>query len=85
MNNFSQSYEQILKTLREIEPNINFLNQIRILKLSDIELISVALTAEYLSIGSKYQLFRKLPDCLSNRIERSVYNRRRRKLFPYIE
>jgi hypothetical protein len=26
-----------------------------------------------------------LPACLSNRIERSVYNRRRRKLFPYIE
>jgi hypothetical protein len=85
MNNFSQSYEQILKTLREIEPNINFLNQIRIPKLSDIELISVALTSEYLSIGSEYQLFRKLPACLSNRIERSVYNRRRRKLFPYIE
>lgn len=50
MNNFSESYGQILKTLKEIEPNVNFLNQIRTPKLSDIELIAVALTAEYLSI-----------------------------------
>ena len=85
MNNFIESYGQILKTLEEIEPNINFLNQIRVPKLSDIELISVALTAEYLSIDSEYQLFRKLPDCLSSKIERSVYNRRRRRLFPFIE
>ena len=50
MNNFIESYGQILKTLEEIEPNINFLNQIRVPKLSDIELISVALTAEYLTV-----------------------------------
>jgi len=85
MNNFIESYGQILKTLKEVEPNINFLNQIRVPKLSDIELVSVALTAEYLSIDSEHQLFRKLPCYLSERIERSVYNRRRRRLFPYIE
>lgn len=85
MNNFSESYGQILKTLKEIEPNVNFLNQIRAPKLSDIELIAVALTAEYLSIDSEYQLFRKLPNNLSDRIERSVYNRRKRRLFAYIE
>lgn len=85
MNNFSESYKQILKTLIEIESNMNLLNQIRIPKLSDIELISVALTAEYLSIDSEYQLFRKLPVSLFNRIERSVYNRRKRRLFPFIE
>ena len=85
MNNFTESYGQILKTLKEIEPNINFLNQIRMPKLSDIELISVALTAEYLSIDSEHQLFRKLPAHLSDRIERSVYNRRKRRLFSFIE
>jgi hypothetical protein len=50
MNNFIESYGQILKTLKEVEPNINFLNQIRVPKLSDIELVSVALTAEYLRV-----------------------------------
>lgn len=85
MNNFTESYEQILKTLKEIEPKSNFLNQIRTPKLSDIELISVAFTAEYLSIDSEHQLFKKLPVILSERIERSVYNRKKRRLFDYIE
>ncbi len=39
------------------------------------------MTADSLSIDSEYQLFRVLPTSLSSRIERSVYNCRRRKLF----
>ena len=38
-----------------------------------------------MGIDSERDLFRRLPDCLSTRIERSVYNRRRRKLFAFIE
>ena len=85
MNNFRESYEQILKVLKSVEKKASFLKQVRQPKLSDIELISVALTAEYLSIDSEYQLFRKLPKNLASRIERSVFNRRKRKLFPFIE
>lgn len=81
MNNFIRNYRKILKTLRQVEPKMNFLNQIRKPKLSDIELIAIDLTSEYMSIDSEYQLFRVLPSCLSNKIERSVYNRRKRKLF----
>ena len=81
MNNFSANYEKILYILQHVEQKKNFLSQIRIPKLSDIELISLDITAEYLSIDSEYQLFRKLPFELSALIERSVYNRRRRKLF----
>ena len=43
------------------------------------------LTSEYLGIDSEYDLFRRLPQTLNSKIERSVYNRRRRKLFSYIE
>lgn len=68
-----------------MEKKTSFLKQVRQPKLSDIELISIALTAEYLSIDSEYQLFRKLPKNLASRIERSVFNRRKRKLFPFIE
>jgi hypothetical protein len=81
MNNFATKYEKILEILKGIETKSNFLNQIRRPRLSDIELIAIDLTAEWLSIDSEYQLFRTLPTFLSSKIERSVYNRRRRKLF----
>ena len=85
MNNFSANYVKILDILKQVEEKRNFLNQIRISKLSDIELIAMDITAEYMSIDSEYQLFRKLPIELSSQIERSVYNRRKRKLFYHRE
>ena len=39
------------------------------------------LTSEYMGIDSECQLFRELPDSLNKKIDRSVYNRRKRKLF----
>lgn len=83
MNNFLRNYRKILETLQLVESKMNFLNQIRKPKLSDIELIAIDLTSEYMSIDSEYQLFRTLPLDLSSKIERSVYNRRKRKLFFY--
>lgn len=81
MNNFIRNYRKVLKILQRVETKMNFLHQIRKPKLSDIELIAIDLTAEYMSIDSEYQLFRILPCCLSDKIERSVYNRRKRKFF----
>ncbi|MDR2385469.1 MAG: IS982 family transposase [Tannerella sp.] len=81
MNNFAANYEKILETLQQIADKMNFLNQKRKPRLSDIELISIDLTSEYMGIDSEYQLFRVLPTFLSVRIERSVYNRRKRGLF----
>jgi len=81
MNNFLTKYEKILEILKQFETKSNFLNQIRRPRLSDIELIALDITAESLSIDSEYQLFRTLPSTLSSKIERSVYNRRRRRLF----
>jgi Transposase DDE domain. len=85
MNNFSANYRKILETLKQVEDKMNFLNQIRKPKLSDIELIAIDLTSEYMSIDSEYQLFRALPSYLYSKIERSVYNRRKRKLFFHRE
>ncbi len=39
------------------------------------------LTAEYISIDSECQLFREILIDLKSKIERSVYNRKKRKLF----
>jgi hypothetical protein len=47
--------------------------------MSDLELIAVDLTAEYMSIDSERQLFRILPKKITTCIERSVYNKRRRE------
>ncbi|SBW01724.1 transposase [uncultured Dysgonomonas sp.] len=85
MSYFTANYEKILEVLQQVESKMNFLNQKRKPKLSDIELIAIDLTSEYMSIDSEYQLFRVLPSELSCKIERSVYNRRRRKLFYYRE
>ena len=85
MNNFRANYEKILEVLRSITEKEQFLRQNRKPKLKDIELIAINLTSEYMSIDSECQLFRVLPTTLKERIERSVYNRRKRKLFFAIE
>lgn len=85
MHNFKANYELILKVLKQISKDTLLPYQRRKPSLSDIEVVSINLTAEYLGIDSESDLFRKLPPELSSYIERSVYNRRRRRLFPYLE
>jgi hypothetical protein len=85
MNDFRANYDKILEVLRVITEKESFLTQIRKPKLTDIELIAMNLTAEYLSIDSECQLFRIIPNSLKTKIDRSVYNRRKRRLFNSIE
>ncbi len=85
MNNFKANYNKILEVLKLITEQEQFLKQKRKPKLKDIELIAMNLTAEYMSIDSECQLFREISIDLKNKIERSVYNRRKRKLFFAIE
>ncbi len=85
MSNLHDSYTKILSLLHDIEPNIYFLNQKRKPKLNDIELIALNLAAECLGIDSERYLFTLLPTPLKLKIERTVYNRRRRKLAFKIE
>lgn len=85
MHNFQTNYDKILKVLKELDCKMDYLHQIRKPKLRDKELIAIDLTSEFMSIDSECQLFRILPTDLSCKIERSVYNRRRRKLFSFRE
>lgn len=80
MNNLNADYERILEVLRKISKDQLLPYQRRKPKLSDLELISLSLTAEFMGIDSENDLFRKLPELICTKIERSVYNRRRRKL-----
>jgi hypothetical protein len=58
MNNLIQNYEIILKELKNTCGHIESKHQIRIPKLSDLELVALNITAEYMSIHSELQLFR---------------------------
>lgn len=80
MNNLYANYERILEVLRKISEDTLLAYQRRTPQLKDLEVISLVLTAEFMGIDSENHLFRQLPDALRSKIERSVYNRRKRKL-----
>lgn len=86
MSNLEASYKLILIELRKIAEFENMSFKPIKPKLSDIELISLMILAEFKSIDSEHQLFRDIKGFeIASRIERSVYNRRKRKLFPFME
>lgn len=85
MNNLDANHKRILEILRKISKDQLLAHQRRQPRLSDLELISLSLTAEFMGIDSENDLFRKLPKALSLKIERSVYNRRRRKLIDHLD
>jgi len=73
MNNLIQNYKIILKELTITCKHITTQKQIRTPKMSDLELIALNITAEYMSINSELQLFRCISGTdLDGRIERSV-------------
>lgn len=85
MNNLSAIYERILEVLQNLSEHQLLPYQRRRPKLSDLDLVSISLTAEYLGIDSENDLFRKLPKSITAKIERSVYNRRRRRLANHLD
>ena len=55
-------------------------------KMSDLEVVALSLTAEFMSIDSENSLFKQISSGLiPNLIERSQFNKRRRKLFLFSE
>ena len=75
-----------MNNLKATCTDIGSFNQIRTPKLQNIELVAINLTAEYMSINTELQSFKSLQGAyLEPMIERSVYNKRRRKLFGYTE
>lgn len=86
MHNLVESYNLILNELKKITGKTNFYFKPIKPRLSDLELIALSVYAEMSSVDSERQLFRNLKGTfLENKITRSVYNRRRRKLFPFME
>ncbi|WP_159638865.1 IS982 family transposase [Sphingobacterium composti Ten et al. 2007 non Yoo et al. 2007] len=80
MNNLYANYEIILEVLRKISSATLLTYQRRKLQLKGLEVVSLVLTAEFMGIDSENYLFKQLPASIYKKIERSDYNRRKRKL-----
>jgi hypothetical protein len=86
MHNLLQNYEFILKNLLALNINENAYFKPIKPKVTDLEIVALNIAAEHLSIDSEYQIFRELKGTyLYGQIERSVYNKRKRKLFDWME
>jgi hypothetical protein len=94
MHNIKINFDKILQTIKSLDLNdFDENGNIKRVgpkpKFSDLEVISLNLTAEYMSIDSENLLFKKLNSCHKDDfpllIDRTQYNRRKKHLFYYMD
>ena len=87
MTNIVKNYLRVLEVISSLNCELDFKSGIgRKQKMSDLEVIALSLTAEFMSIDSENSLFKQLlPGEIPNLIERSQFNKRRKKLFLFSE
>lgn len=87
MSNIAINYFKILEVLSSL--NLEAENQSKVgrpKKMSDLEVIALSLTAEYMSIDSENNLFENIDSSnIENLLERSQFNKRRKTLFKFNE
>ena len=94
MHNIKCNFHKIYQTIKSLQIDL-FDNNGNLKKpgnkpqFSDLEVISLTLTAEYMSLDSENWLFNKLKadyaDEFPGLIDRTRFNRRKRQLFPVLE
>ena len=87
MSNIVKKYLRVLEVISSLNCELEFKSGIgRKQKMSDLEVVALSLTAEFMSIDSENSLFKEIStEQIPNLIERSQYNKRRRKLFLFSE
>lgn len=82
-----KNYSRILEIVGSLNFDLSWKRKVgRKSKMSDIEIVALSLTAEFMSIDSENSLFNQISTAeISNLIERSQFNKRRRKLFFVVE
>jgi hypothetical protein len=94
MHNIKSNFDKIYQTIKSLDTGLfnsdgNLHKPGSSPQFSDLEVISLTLTAEYMSVDSENWLFNKLKADYSadfpHLIERSRFNRRKRQLFPIFE
>jgi hypothetical protein len=87
MSNIVKNYLRVLEVISSLNCELEFKSGVgRKHKMTDLEVVALSLTAEFMSIDSENSLFKLVtPSDISNLIERSQFNKRRRKLFLFSE
>lgn len=87
MANIVKNYLRVLEVISSLNCELEFKSYVgRKPKMSDLEVVALSLTAEFMSIDSENSLFKVINrEQISNLIERSQFNKRRRKLFLFSE
>ena len=87
MSNIVKNYLRVLEVIRSLNCELEFKSIVgRKPKMSDLEVIALSLTAEFMSIDSENALFKQISSNeISNLVDRSQFNKRRRKLFLFSE
>src|SRR5690554_1934982 len=87
MSNIANNYLKVLDVINSLNINSYSRSQVgRKPRMADIEVVALSLTAEFMSIDSENDLFRQISNVdIPNLIERSQFNKRRRKLFGFSE
>ena len=87
MSNIVKNYLRVLEVISSLSYDLEFKSNVgRKAKMSDLEVVALSLTAEFMSIDSENSLFKQInqPE-IPNLLERSQFNKRRRKLFLFLE
>ena len=87
MTNIVKNYFKVLEVVSSLICETEYKSNVgRKQKMSDLEVIALSLTAEFMSIDSENSLFKEIDNQqIPNLIERSQFNKRRRKLFSFLE
>ena len=87
MSNIVKNYFRVLEVISSLNCELEYKSDVgRKRKISDLEVIALSLTAEFMSIDSENSLFKEInKQQIPNLIERSQFNKRRRKLFFFLE
>jgi hypothetical protein len=87
MSNIVKNYLSVLEVISSLNCELMYKSGVgRKQKMSDLEVVALSLTAEFMSIDSENSLFKQLNQVeIPNLIERSQFNKRRRKLFLFSE
>ena len=87
MSNIVKNYLRVLEVISSLNYKLEFKSAVgRKNKMSDLEIVALSLTAEFMSIDSENALFKLVTtNEISNLIDRSQFNKRRRKLFLFSE
>jgi len=87
MSNIAKNYYRVLEIISSLNCELEYHSLVgRKQKMSDLEVVALSLTAEFMSIDSENSLFKLVSQSeIPNLIERSQFNKRRRKLFLFSE